>query len=218
MNDYIDIYCERLGYGLWAEPLNALTNAAFIIAAIFAYILAKRKNALDIRSVTLVMLLCAIGVGSTLFHTFATKAMQLSDVLPILFYQIAFIWFYSLYIIRLNAVKTAALFILFMVLTVLSEMAPAYILNGSLSYAPSILFLLGFGVWHLKTKQKEPYMLLLAGTVFAISLTFRSIDMAVCDNIKVGTHFIWHILNGCVLYLTTRVFILNVKGRNNACL
>lgn len=29
MNEFIDIYCERLGPGLWAEPLNALTNAAF---------------------------------------------------------------------------------------------------------------------------------------------------------------------------------------------
>jgi hypothetical protein len=27
--DPIDAYCERLGPGLWAEPLNALTNLAF---------------------------------------------------------------------------------------------------------------------------------------------------------------------------------------------
>ena len=30
---YIDIYCERIEPGLWAEPLNAITNLAFIIAA-----------------------------------------------------------------------------------------------------------------------------------------------------------------------------------------
>jgi hypothetical protein len=32
--DPIDAYCERLGPGLWAEPLNALTNLAFIVAAL----------------------------------------------------------------------------------------------------------------------------------------------------------------------------------------
>ena len=29
----IDLYCERLDSSFWAEPINALTNVAFIIAA-----------------------------------------------------------------------------------------------------------------------------------------------------------------------------------------
>ena len=29
----VDLYCERLGPGLLAEPLNAITNLAFFIAA-----------------------------------------------------------------------------------------------------------------------------------------------------------------------------------------
>jgi hypothetical protein len=29
----IDAYCERIGPGLLAEPLNALPNASFLIAA-----------------------------------------------------------------------------------------------------------------------------------------------------------------------------------------
>lgn len=211
MSDYIDIYCERLEPGLWAEPINAVTNAAFIIAAFMAYMLAKREGAVNARSLTLIALMCAIGIGSTLFHTFATKLTQLSDVLPILFYQIAFIWFYALYVIRLGAMKTSGLFIVFMILTVMSEMAPAHILNGSLSYAPSILFLLGFGVWHFKTQQREPYILVLAGAVFTLSLVFRSVDMAVCDTLEIGTHFLWHCLNGCVLYLASRGFIVNMK-------
>ncbi len=212
MNDYIDIYCERLEPGLWAEPINAVTNAAFFIGAFFAYLVARRENAIDARSITLILLMCAIGTGSTLFHTFATKATQLSDVLPILFYQIAFIWFYALYVMKLGAMKTSGLFIVFMILTVLSEMAPAHILNGSLGYAPAILFLIGFGVWHFKTKQNEPRVLLLAGVVFAVSLTFRSIDMAVCESLEIGTHFLWHCLNGYVLYLATRGFIVNSKA------
>ncbi len=34
MDRAIDLYCERLGPGLWAEPLNAVTNLAFILAGI----------------------------------------------------------------------------------------------------------------------------------------------------------------------------------------
>lgn len=212
MNNYIDLYCERLEPGLWSEPLNAFTNAAFFIAAFFAFLLAKREQVLDFRTYTLIALLCAIGAGSTLFHTFATKITLLSDVLPILFYQIAFIWFYALYVMKLGAVKTSGLFAIFIVLTVLSEMAPAHIMNGSLGYAPSILFLIGFGVWHLKAQQKERYVLLIAGCIFGMSLTFRSIDMAMCEHIEIGTHFMWHVLNGVVLYLTLRGFIYSVSN------
>ena len=32
----IDNYCERLDPGFWAEPLNAVTNAAFVIGAMIA--------------------------------------------------------------------------------------------------------------------------------------------------------------------------------------
>lgn len=30
----VDLYCERTGSGLWAEPANALTNLAFIAAGL----------------------------------------------------------------------------------------------------------------------------------------------------------------------------------------
>ena len=211
MSDYIDIYCERVAPGLWAEPLNAVTNLSFIIAAIYAYKFAKGRGGITQQSFLLILLMFAIGVGSTLFHTFATKLTQLSDVLPILLYQLAFILFYSLNVMRMKIFGAAFLFIIFMVMTVLSEMAPSHILNGSLSYAPSIIFLLGFGLWHLFTKQSERYILICAGLIFAVSLTFRSIDMQMCETIVIGTHFLWHVLNGCVLYLATRGYVNGIK-------
>lgn len=45
--------------------------------------------------------------------------------------------------------------------------------------------------------------------VFLASLTFRSIDDAICSHVAIGTHFLWHILNGVVLYLSMRALILN---------
>lgn len=210
-NSYIDNYCERLAPGLWAEPLNAVTNGAFLVAAVLAYFLAQREHALNVQSLILIGLIAVIGVGSTLFHTFATKLTMLSDVLPILFFQIAFIWFYALWVMKLSAVKTAGLFGVFIALTVAAESAPAHILNGSLGYGPAILFLFGFGIWHWRAKMRERYALLIASLVFMVSLTFRSIDMAMCAAVPMGTHFMWHILNGCVLYLAVRGFIVNAS-------
>ena len=115
MNEFIDIYCERLEPGLWAEPLNAVSNAAFIIAAIFAFLLARKENELNWRSGLLIALIFAMGVGSTLFHTFATVWAMLTDVLPILAYQIVFIAVYAQRVIGLHCYKSSALLGLFFV-------------------------------------------------------------------------------------------------------
>ncbi|MEM9127298.1 MAG: ceramidase domain-containing protein, partial [Pseudomonadota bacterium] len=77
----IDGYCERLDAGFWAEPINALTNIAFLLAAA---VMAWRTRRLQSPLCTaLVVVLAAIGVGSFLFHTFATVWSAMTDVVPI---------------------------------------------------------------------------------------------------------------------------------------
>ena len=213
MFDYIDIYCERLEPGLLAEPINAITNVAFFIAGFFALKLAQNESALNWRSGLLITLIFAMGVGSTLFHTFAVLWAMLSDVLPILFYQIVFIALYTQTIIRWHCIKSAALLGLFFVAMYVSMQLPREWLNGSLEYAPALLFVTGLGIYHYFKAEKERFGLLAAAGVFTISLTLRSIDMALCEANPIGTHFLWHCLNGLVLYLTTRAYLLNAEQK-----
>ena len=46
-----------------------------------------------------------------------------------------------------------------------------------------------------------------AAVVFAISLAFRTADIALCPAFPLGIHFIWHILNAVVLYVLLRTAI-----------
>jgi hypothetical protein len=209
MFEFVDIYCERLGPGLWAEPINALTNAAFFIAAFFAYKLAQQNKKLDSSVIILIALIAVIGAGSSAFHIFATVWAKLADSLPILLYQIAFLWLYARRIIGLTNGKSALLLALFFAAIVGFAQFPYAWLNGSLGYAPALLFVLGLGVWHQKNARREPWGLLLAGLVFIVSLAARSLDMAVCTTFPLGVHFLWHVLNGFVLYLTARAYTLN---------
>jgi hypothetical protein len=78
--DPIDAYCERLGPGLWAEPLNALTNLAFLSRPLICL---RRLGHRPPLGLALVGVLAAIGVGSGLFHTFANGLTALLDVLAI---------------------------------------------------------------------------------------------------------------------------------------
>ena len=40
----IDIYCERIDTAFWAEPVNAVTNLAFILAALYGWRLAAKRG------------------------------------------------------------------------------------------------------------------------------------------------------------------------------
>jgi hypothetical protein len=213
MNDFIDLYCERLGPGFWAEPLNAITNFSFFIAAFFAYKLARRENAVDWRSGSLIILIALIGTGSFLFHTFATPWAQLLDVLPILFFQIIFIAVYAGQVIGWRCSKRTVLLGLFLLLIYGFDQLPGHWLNGSLGYAPALIFVSGLGLYHLKHAARERWGLLLAAGVFLISLSFRSLDMHLCPLNPFGLHLFWHVLNGLVLYLSVRAYILNLKNK-----
>jgi hypothetical protein len=41
--------------------------------------------------------------------------------------------------------------------------------------------------------------------IFSLSLVLRTVDAAICPAFPLGTHFIWHLLNGLVLYLGMRL-------------
>ncbi len=58
--EQVDGYCERLGPGYWAEPVNAVTNAAFLIAAAVVW----RQTAGLPLARALAIVLAVIGVGS----------------------------------------------------------------------------------------------------------------------------------------------------------
>ncbi len=213
MHEFIDIYCERTAPGFWDEPVNALTNAAFFVAAFCAWLLARRQGALTPPVIVLILLVAAIGTGSFLFHTLAVFWAMMADVIPILLFQIVFIYSYARGVIGLDRLKSAGLLGLFFVLTVIAGQVPSDWLNGSVGYAPALIFLLGLGLYHTRSGRAEPYVLLAAAALFVVSLSFRSLDMAVCAAIPLGIHYFWHLLNGAVLYLALRGLILNVARR-----
>ena len=90
----IHTYCERQGVGLFAEPFNTLTNLAYIWAAVAAWKLAGRckVRAWDLNLLT--ALAAAIGVGSGLWHMFASPWAKLLDLVPIFLFQLCFLWMY----------------------------------------------------------------------------------------------------------------------------
>ncbi|MCK5275384.1 MAG: ceramidase domain-containing protein [Alphaproteobacteria bacterium] len=203
----VDLYCERVGAGFWAEPINALTNMAFILAAWGVWRLSSRSSTFPPGIWVLLATAVAIGVGSFAFHTVAKTWARILDIVPILFFQLAFLWHYGRQIIALKRSTMVVALMAYLAASIAGRQFPA-LLNGSLIYAPTILAILGIGIYHAKRATIARFDLLAAAALLAAALLFRSIDNAVCATLPIGTHFLWHLSNAVVVYLVLRALVL----------
>ncbi len=196
----IDNYCERLSPDFWAEPLNALTNLAFIIAGILMW---RRVNDLSCR--LLCGLLIAIGVGSFLFHTFATRWAALADVVPIGLFIIAYLYLVNRKIAQFKIFKSGALACLFVPNAALVATGLSYVpfFNISALYWTVPPILLAYAVSYRVLPFAYVALLLSA------SIAIRSVDLSLCQAVPIGTHFVWHILNAGVL-----AYLISVYARH----
>jgi hypothetical protein len=197
----VDIYCERLDASFWSEPINAITNLAFIIAGWLIWRMRSPQSSL------MAILLILIGLGSFSFHTFANRLTGLLDVLAIALYLVSFAylvpkqWSWGSRWTQIGSVIT--LFILI----VLCQFATNY-MKPALPWMPSGIYV---GAWSALflyaalTQNFNPIAaryLWLAVLVFPFSLLSRQLDMPLCES-GFSTHWLWHVLNGVTLYLTS---------------
>jgi len=196
---HLDLYCERLGPGLLAEPLNALSNLAFLYAALTIWRTAGHR--LDVR--LLATLLAAIGLGSTLFHTFASPPTQLCDVIPIALLQLLYLHLYLRRVVAATPLATSACLLLY-ILALAAASRTGMVLNGSLAYGPAALALLILGVMHYRLRAR--FEVLYAALLFLVSLAARSVDLMLCPQWPLGTHFLWHLMNAALLAVLLRAY------------
>ena len=210
----INQYCERLGPGLWQEPINAGTNIAFLLAALFSYKYYKNNRRCPVQSdvslILLIVLLISIGIGSTLFHLFATPWAEIADSVPILTFVTVYLAIYFRRLAILPVSTIVGLLLVFHVFnTLIIFYAPRDILNGSLFYLPTWLSMLAISVTSNQSRLRSSYRI--AVLTFSFSIALRSIDNVLCKHIPIGTHFFWHLINAWLLYYLVCIIIDNTR-------
>ncbi|WP_108817839.1 ceramidase domain-containing protein [Pseudovibrio sp. Alg231-02] len=218
-NRHLNQYCERTSAAFWSEPLNAVSNAAFIIAALIAlqfWLNARsnakkthstQTNAQDNAALVLIALLTIIGIGSFLFHTFATFWSMLADVIPIAIFMLVYFYLATRRYMGANLLISLSATLLFFGAMAFGPRLFEGILGSTAGYSPALLAILLFACLTRSKNRQTSNALLAAGVVFALSMSFRILDEPICSILPVGTHSLWHILNAIVLLILIRAFI-----------
>lgn len=139
----MDSYCERVEPGLWAEPLNAVSNAAFLVAAIAVWMAGRQAS-----TRTLSVLIGLIFLGSAAFHTTATQwgaAMDSGFILVFLLYYIVLFTHDFAGAAWRWAWLAAPVFVAFTALVALTANAAGF--GGPGMYLSALLVLAGIAVW-----------------------------------------------------------------------
>jgi hypothetical protein len=194
-----DAYCERTDASYWSEPVNALTNAAFLIAA---FVMWRRCRGADVPLAGgMIALLATIGVGSFLFHTHAVVWAAVLDVAPIALFILIYVFAANLHFWNLSwiyAIGATALYFPYSYLaTVAINQQPLFAISGQYWPVPLLIGLYAFALRN-RAKQTSRGLAIGAG-ILVVSLIARSTDELLCDSIPLGTHFLWHILNAVML-------------------
>lgn len=210
--EHIDLYCERISPSFWAEPANAISNASFVLAAIWATVEMIRRSRTDWPLMILILLAASIGVGSFLFHTFANLWTSFADVIPIWTFIAAYV---VVSVIRLSGANAhRVVLISFVAAVIMSTLvwlsvsgaatddgSSHDIFNGSIQYTPALIAVIVFAVILTLRRNIIAHWIVAAASAFTLALVFRTIDLAICPVFPMGTHFLWHLGNGLMVAL-----------------
>ncbi len=206
MNEAIDNYCERLDPSFWSEPINAITNLAFIIAGLLV-VNAWRNSGRSAMVLFLGVWIGVIGVGSFLLHTFATGWAAAADSLPILIFILVYLFLAVRFYLGLPLWAAVAIIVGFVPLSVVVAILLSPVAGSSAGYLSSLFAIFIVGFLMRRRDDVVSSSLLMTGVVFLISIGFRMADEPFCGSIPLGTHFLWHILNSVVLYRLAMLYL-----------
>jgi hypothetical protein len=166
----------------------------------------------------------AIGAGSFQFHTVPNLSTVKADTGPIGVFMLSYLiyavrrfigasWFLTFAAI---AAFIGAMALAFSVqcwdgrigfhLENVPAGAQARCLNGSLGYVPALAAMILTGSYLAVAGHKAAPLILAAAGSFTVSLACRSLDQRLCADWivmghRMGTHFLWHLLNALTLFL-----------------
>jgi hypothetical protein len=193
------IYCETMSAtsaNFPVEPMNTISNGVIVMFGLAALYLVIKRAPRAVDLYVLCALLIATGIGSGIWHGFRDRDALFWEVQSGLFFLFAVVFFWArrLWSYLGAAVFLAVFFAGFRFSREYWDRAFFGIpVQRWVALAPLVI-LAGIALI-TQTYIYSRRAALLGGVALVsaiVALTFRTIDLSVCDSIPFGTHFLWH--------------------------
>lgn len=201
----VDAYCERLGSGVWDEPVNAVTNLAFVLVALFLW----RQSGSVPFARALCVVLAGIGVSSGLWHTFAVVWTGAADTLSILVFILLYLYVANRTFMALSPLYAGLGVVLFFPYAIAVGLAAGQVpwLGSSAGYVPVAVLIAAYAAWLWRSAPQTAQGLAVGAALLCVSLFARTVDDPVCQVFPLGTHFLWHLINAIMLGWMIHVYV-----------
>lgn len=210
------IYCELPLLGDVFEPLNTISNLAFLVAAFFVWRGAGMVASASAvrRQQFLAGLIGLVGVGSGLWHFFRTPWGVALDVLFINLFLLVFAWLLTRFVFSSRGWQWGA-FAGFVAMSVVGNTAlrtidiPFFGEAGGTGYLLPLLYGLMIAPFVYKYQQQAGRYFLVTLLIFLLVLTTRQLDVPTCDlTHQHGLHLFWHIGTAWVCYRFAQLLVI----------
>lgn len=204
--------CELFKSGLQSQPINLITNLAFLISGWKIYGLLKQHKIISRDLWWLFYGVILVGLGSTIRHYHSNILTLIIDGLPMLGLICLSVYFFAKYLFKLNRLRSLlaifgyVLLMALILITLNKTIRPALVfsLSSQLICLPVVLI-------SRKRRRKTSGLLITATVFFLLAAVAFIADLNYCQKLLFGTHFLWHIFNGLALYYLSKYFILLSK-------
>ncbi|MCD8504706.1 MAG: ceramidase [Burkholderiaceae bacterium] len=204
-----NIYCERTDPSFWSEPVNALTNLAFVVAGLL--LIAQRRPPARLLGTLIVL----IGLGSFLFHTFANRLTGFLDVFFIGVYLIAYAWLWPRWVTNAGFVIRSSSVVALILLIGMASASVAWLkpLAPGLppgAYLGAWFYVIALATLSATNQRRAGIWLWATAGLFLVSMTARQLDLPLCEQLG-GSHWLWHVMNAGVLYASARALLIGAE-------
>jgi hypothetical protein len=221
----LGLTCERTTLDFWAEPLNALTNIACLVALIICWREREKAQSKDLGSLVYLVFIAALGITSFVMHTAPTRQMSTIDTILTGGYIVFALFGLLIRHLRFGVPVAFVFVVVFLVLAPFaSDLAGGFASRSTSFFIPVLFFFpicsafMIFRAENFSPAEREQQnacarLVMISSVTFILGLGARALDQPFCSRVPTGLHFLWHIAFAATMGLITIAYIRNAPRR-----
>lgn len=208
------LYCERLGPGLWAEPLNLAAGFGFFLSAVLIWRMAQGVAALRWMAATVLLMFLA----TIHMHMLPTRLSVGLTIGTILLFVVQFFYLMNRDLVGLSVRMSVVLTLLILPFAATSLPLMGLLPGGfgTIAFLPLGILLLGYPALLRAEHPRTARGVLVGSLILGAGLAVRSVDLPMCDVWPHGTQFAWKLFAALLTWHLARVYRAHVLAGADA--